>query len=78
MLGNRRQGHEVGAGVHYLCEVLGQLGAAQGAIEPCVGVLTGRVDDSPRRPLNPQDPDLREPRLRHLLLQLSGAGLRSP
>ena len=62
----------MGAGVHYLCEVLGQLGAAQRAVEPCVGVVTGRVDDSPRGPLNTQDLYVGEPGLRHLLLQLSG------
>jgi len=62
----------MGARVGYLREVLGQLGAAQGAVKPLVGVVTGRVDDSPRRPLNPQDPYVGEPGLCHLLLQLSG------
>jgi len=62
----------MGAGVGYLREVLGQLGAAQGAVEPRLDVVAGRVDDSPRRPLNPHDLYVGEPGLRHLLLQLSG------
>jgi hypothetical protein len=62
----------MGAGVDYLCEILGQLGAAQRAVEARVGVVTGRIDDSPRRPLNPQHTYLGEPGLRHLLLQLNG------
>ena len=69
MLWSRGKGHQVGAGVDYLCEVLGQLGAAQCAVEACVGVVTGRVDDSPRWPLNPQDPYVGEPGLCYLLLE---------
>ena len=49
------KGHQVGAGVDYLCEVLSQLGAAQRAVEARVSVVTGRVDDSPRRPLGLPD-----------------------
>jgi hypothetical protein len=62
----------VAAGVHYLCEVLGQLGAAQCAVKARVGVVAGCVHDGPRRPLDPQDAYIGESGLRHLLLQLSG------
>ena len=60
----------MGAGVHYLCEVLGQLGAAQGAVEARVGVVTRRADDSPRRPLDAHHVHVGEPGLRHFLLNL--------
>ena len=43
----------MGAGVDYLCEVLSQLGAAQRAVKPRLGVVTGRVDNGPRRPSIP-------------------------
>ncbi len=72
MLKSRREGHQVGAGVDYLCEVLSQLGAAQGAVEARVGVVTGRVDNGPRRPLDPHHLYVGESGLRYLLLQLSG------
>src|SRR5215207_2886581 len=72
MLTSRREGHQVGAGVGYLCEVLSQLGAAQRAVEARVGVVTGGVDNGPRRPLNAHHAHVDKPSLRHLLLQLSG------
>ena len=62
----------MGAGGDYLCEGLGQLGTAQGAVELRIDVSIGRVDDSPRRPLDARDAYVGEPCLCHLLLQLSG------
>jgi hypothetical protein len=71
MLKSRREGHQVGADVDYLCEVLSQLGAAQCTVEPRVGVVTGRVDNGPRRPLDAHHAHVGESSLCHLLLQLS-------
>jgi hypothetical protein len=71
MLKGRRKGHQVGAGVDYLCAVLSQLGAAQRAVEAGVGVVTRRVDNGPRRPLNAYHAHVGESGLCHLLLQLS-------
>ena len=72
MLKSRREGHQVGADVDYLCEVLSQLGAAQCTVEPRVGVVTGRVDNGPRWPLDAHHAHVGESGLCHLLLQLSG------
>src|SRR5215213_6949109 len=65
------------AWVHYLCEVLSQLGAARRALEPRVSVVTERVDNGPRRPLDGHHAHIGESGLCHLLLQPSG-GMEKP
>ena len=62
----------MGAGVDYLGEVLSQLGAAQCAVKARVGVVTGRVDNGPRRALNAHHAHVVESGLHHLLLQPCG------
>jgi hypothetical protein len=61
----------------YLCEVLSQLGAARRALEPRVSVVTERVDNGPRRPLDGHHAHIGESGLCHLLLQPSG-GMEKP